>query len=605
MESQVGQVDGESWRMTLKEGEGLGSTVTQWDEEYELVILGAGAGGLTAALVASIEGLRTLLIEKSDQVGGTTAFSSGTVWIPDNAQQHQLGITSDAAAALQYLDALAGDRAGRELRQAFIAAGGEMLDYLARHTDVGFRVYAQQPDYRQDLPGATLGGRPLEPLPFDGRTLGKDFDRVRWPILELMLLGGMMVTRPEAARLQRIGRSWDAFWLGAKLVSRFAADRLRYKRGTRLVLGNALAARLFRNLLDRRVGVWFSTKTRRLLLEQGRVCGLVAERDGSEVRVRASRGIVLAGGGFPASPELRERYFPKPVAEYTSAFEGCVGDTLLMAQEIGASLGPLGEDNALWFPSSIATRKDGSTAVYPHIVLDRGKPGLVAVNAAGRRFVNEAISYHEFTRAMYRSHREVPSIPAWLICDRRFIWKYGLGIIRPLTPILRGYVKRGYLKVADSIEGLARIIGVDAGGLAETIRAHNEFARAGVDPQFRKGENAYDRACGDATHRPNPCLGPIQRAPFYAVAVVPTPLGTSLGLLTDAHAQVLDRSGRGIPGLYACGNDQHSVFGGGYPGAGAELGLAMVFGFLAARHAAGVDRPKPAEAGRVPGDRAR
>jgi 3-oxosteroid 1-dehydrogenase len=315
----------------------------------------------------------------------------------------------------------------------------------------------------------------------------------------------------------------------------------------------------------------------------------VAERNGSEVRVRASRGVVLAGGGFPASPELRERYFPKPVAKYTSAFEGCVGDTLLMAQEIGASLGPLGEDNSLWFPSSIATRKDGSTAVYPHIILDRGKPGLVAVNAAGRRFVNEAVSYHEFTRAMYRSHREVASIPTWLVCDRRFIWKYGLGMIRPLTPVLRGYVKRGYLKLAGSIEELARAIGVDEGGLIETIRVNNEYARTGVDLQFRKGENAYDRASGDATHRPNPCLGPIERAPFSAVAVLPTPLGTSLGLLTDAHAQVLDRSGRPIAGLYACGNDQHSAVGGEYPGAGAELGLAMTFGYVAARHAAAAD----------------
>jgi 3-oxosteroid 1-dehydrogenase len=587
--------------MAMREEAGLGSIPTQWDEKYDLVVLGAGAGGMTAALVASIEGLRTLLIEKSDQVGGTTAYSSGTVWIPDNSQQRQLGATNDAAVALEYLDELVGDRAKRELREAFIAAGREMVDYLGRHTDVGFRVYRQQPDYRQDLPGATLGGRPLEPLPFDGRTLGKDFDRIRWPIPELMLFGGMMVTRPEAARLLRIGRSLDAFWLGVNLVSRFAFDRLRYKRGTRLVLGNALAARLFKNLLDRRVGVWFSASTKRLILDQGRVSGLVAEREGAEVRVRASRGIVLAGGGFPASRKLRERYFPKPVAEYTSAFEGCVGDTLLLAQDIGASLGPLGEDNSLWFPSSIATRKDGSTAVYPHIVLDRGKPGLVAVNAAGKRFVNEAVSYHEFTRAMYRSHREVASIPTWLVCDRLFIWKYGLGMIRPLTPFLGGYVKRGYLKAADSIEGLARTIGVDARGLVGTIKAQNEFARTGVDLQFRKGENAYDRACGDPTHSPNPCIGPIQRAPFYAVAVLPTPLGTSLGLLTDVHAQVLDRSGRPIPGLYACGNDMHSAVGGEYPGAGAELGLAMSFGYVAARRAAGTDPPAESDRAGVQG----
>jgi 3-oxosteroid 1-dehydrogenase len=576
--------------MTTGEGAAGRSTPTQWDEEFEFVVLGGGAGGMTAALVAAIEGMRTLLIEKSDQVGGTTAYSSGTVWIPNNAQQRQLGVTNDAGEAREYLDALVGDRADRGLREAFIAAGPEMLDYLASHTDVGFRVYRQQPDYRQDLPGAALGGRPLEPLPFDGRTLRKDFERIRWPIPELMLFGGMMVTRGEAARLLRIGRSLDACWLGAMLVSRFVRDRLRYKRGTRLVLGNALAARLFRNLLDRRVAVWFSAKTIRLIVEQGRVSGLVVERDGLEVRVRGSRGIVLAGGGFPASPELRERYFPKPVAEHTCAFAGCVGDTLQLAQEIGASLGPPGEDNSLWFPSSIATRKDGSTAVYPHIVLDRGKPGLVAVNTAGRRFVNEAVSYHEFTRAMYRSHRNVPSIPTWLVCDRRFVWRYGLGIIRPLTPVLTGYVKRGYLKLADSVEELARTIGVDAAGLVETIRAHNEFARTGVDAQFGKGENAYDRACGDATHVPNPCIGQIARPPFCAVAVLPTPLGTSLGLLTDAHAQVLDRSGRPIPGLYACGNDMHSAVGGEYPGAGAELGLAMTFGYLAARRAAGVEK---------------
>jgi succinate dehydrogenase/fumarate reductase flavoprotein subunit len=278
------------------------------------------------------------------------------------------------------------------------------------------------------------------------------------------------------------------------------------------------------------------------------------------------------------------------VAQYTAAFEGCVGETLRLAQEIGASLGPPGQDNALWFPSSVAIRKDGSTAVYPHIVLDRAKPGLVAVNSAGRRFVDEAMSYHEFTRAMYRSHRRVPSIPAMLVCDRRFLWKYGLGMIRPHTLTLKRFVDSGYLHVADSVEGLARKIGVDPAGLVETVRAHNVFARTGLDADFGKGSNAYDRANGDPGHSPNPCLGPLTKPPYCAVAVVPTPLGTSLGLRTNAHAQVLDGSGRPITGLYACGNDMHSVMGGEYPGAGSQLGLAMTFGYLAAMHAAGAER---------------
>jgi succinate dehydrogenase/fumarate reductase flavoprotein subunit len=557
------------------------------DQEYDLVVLGAGAAGMTAALVAAIEGLRPLLIERTGQVGGTTARSSGSVWIADNPQQRRLGITGDAEAARQYLDALVDGRADPALREAFVAAGPEMLAYLEKHTDIHFQIYRHHPDYRQELPGAAAGGRPLEPLPFDGRTLGPQFDRVAWPLPELMIFGRMMVTRAEVARLLRVTRPLDSWPLAARLFARYLSDRARrYRRGTRLVLGNALAARLFKNLLDRRVPVWFDGKTTALRSEGGRACGLVVERDGATVRVRARHGIVLAGGGFPASPDLRQRYLPQPVAQHTTAYHGCVGETLLLAQRLGAALGPTGEDNALWFPSSIARRTDGSTAVYPHIVLDRSKPGLVAVNSAGRRFVDEAVSYHEFTRAMYRSHRTVPSIPTMLVCDRRFVWKYGLGMIRPLTPALRGYVASGYLHLADSVEGLARTIGVDPAGLAETIRAHNEFARTGVDLDFGKGGNAYDRGNGDPDHSPNPCLGPIDRPPYCAVAVVPTPLGTSLGLLTDAHARVLDHAGRPIAGLYAAGNDMHSVMGGEYPGAGSQLGLAMTFGYLAAMHAA-------------------
>jgi len=561
-------------------------TAESWDEDYDLVVLGAGAGGMTAALVAAIEGLRVLLIEKSDQIGGTTARSSGTVWIPNNPEQRRLDITGDVAEARAYLDALVGERADRSLREAFITAGPKMLEYLERHAGMRFQIYRRHPDYRQELPGAADGGRPLEPLPFDGRTLGRQFRRVRAPLRELMLFGGMMVTRAEAARLLHFATSWNSFLLAAGLTLRFLADRLQYRRGTRLVLGNALAARLFKSLLDRRVTIWYEASTTALLTDNGRVCGLKVERNGATVSVRAQRGVVLAGGGFPANRAMRERYLPQPVAEHTAAYEGCTGGTLQLALDAGAALGTPGEDNALWFPSSIGRRSDGSTIVYPHIVLDRSKPGLIAVNRAGRRFVDEAVSYHQFVRGMYRAHRESPCIPAMLVCDRRFIWRYGLGMIRPRTPSLRSFVDSGYLVTAPSIEALASKIGVDAAGLAQTVEKNNEYARSGVDPEFGKGTNAYDLNNGDPENEPNPCIGAIREAPFCAVAVHPTPLGTSLGVSTNAHAEACDASGRAIAGLYACGNDMHSVMGGEYPGAGAQLGPAMTFGYVAALRAA-------------------
>ncbi|HSD41264.1 MAG TPA: FAD-dependent oxidoreductase [Burkholderiales bacterium] len=554
----------------------------RFDAEFDLVVLGSGASGMTAALVAAIEGASVLVLESTRYVGGTSARSSGTVWIPP----------ADDTAAATYLDALVGDKADRSLREAFLAAGPGMIGFLEKQAGFVFRPYPVHPDYRQELPGAAGGQRPLEPPEFDGRLLGDEFARVAWPLRELMLFGGMMVTRGEAARLLRAGRSLDGTLLGARLVLRFLADRLRYPRGTRLVLGNALVARLYRNLLDRRVPVWCETRTERLIGADGAVRGVVVRRDGQALQVRARRGVVLAGGGFPASATLREKHFRRPIARHTAAYEGCVGDTLQLGLDAGATLGPSGEDNAFWFPGSVATRRDGTTAVYPHIVLDRAKPGLIAVGRSGRRFTDEAVSYHEFTRAMYRTG----NVPAWLVCDRRFVWKYGLGMIRPLTPRLAPYVASRYLEAADSVEALASAIGVAPETLTETVRRHNEFARTGVDADFGKGGNAYDRGNGDPVHGPNPCLGPIDRAPFYAVRVEPTPLGTSLGLRTDANAQVCDAAGRPIPGLYAVGNDMHSPLGGEYPGAGTQLGTGMTFGYLAALHAvrSRAVRPSPA-----------
>ena len=572
--------------MSAVQADTANSSPLSWDEEYDLIVVGSGVGGLTAALVAAAEGLRPLVLEKSAWVGGTSARSSGTVWIPNNDSLRRHGLLNDEELATQYLDALVGTKAERGLWQAYLRAGPEMLLYLATHADVTFRPYAAAPDYRQDLPGAAQGFRPLEPEAFDGRTLGHHFAEVGWPLRELMLFGGMMVTRGEIARLLKLPFSRDAWGLGASLVTRYARDRMLHARGTRLVLGNALVARLYRRLLDRGVPIRLSVSASKLIRQDGRVYGVLVDASGKSMRIAARQGVILAGGGFPANAAWRAEHLPSPVAECTPAFEGCTGDTIAMAQQVGASLGTPGEDNALWFPSSVAARKDGSLAVYPHIVLDRAKPGLIAVNASGRRFANEAVSYHEFTRAMYRAHRRVACIPAALVCDRRFVWKYGLGLIRPRTPFLGSYVRRGYLTMADSIVELAKKLGVDPDGLEAAVQANNVAAAAGIDAEFHRGETSYDRANGDATHQPNPCLGPIAEPPFCAVKVLPTPLGTSLGLRTNASSQALDGEGSPIPGLYACGNDAHSVFGGEYPGAGAQLGLAMTFGYLAALHAA-------------------
>ena len=554
--------------------------------EADLVVLGSGAGGLTAALTGALKGLRTVVLEHSHEVGGTSARSSGTVWVPGNHHIAAHRIDADREAAARYLASLVGERGDPAMWLMFLECAPAMLRDLEARAGLRFRPYMTAPDYRQDHPGAAMGGRPLEPLPFDGRTLGADFARLAAPLPELMLLGGMMVTRGEAAQLLRADRSLAAMMLGARLVARYLRDRLRHRRGTRLVLGNALVARLFKTLLGRGAAVLTDVQAGRLIKTGERVSGVEAMIGGRLVVVKARRGVVLAGGGFPANASWRAKYLPQPVAQFTPAAPGCDGGTIALGLAAGAALGPRGLDNALWFPSSIARRADGSTAVYPHIVLDRAKPGLIAVNGAGQRFVNEAVSYHEFVRAMYQTHGEAPAIPAWLVCDRDFIRRYGLGLIRPRTPSLRRFVASGYLREASTIAALAAVTGLPAEALQTTVERFNGFARTGIDADFGKGTSAYDRNNGDPEMRPNPCICPIARAPFYAVALQPTPLGTSLGLTADRHARACDAGGQPVPGLYVCGNDMQSVFGGEYPGAGAQLGQAMTFGWIAARHAA-------------------
>jgi 3-oxosteroid 1-dehydrogenase len=330
--------------------------------------------------------------------------------------------------------------------------------------------------------------------------------------------------------------------------------------------------------------VWFTATATELVREDGRVVGAVVAHQGRELRVRARRGVVLAGGGFAASPEWRTRHLPSPTPQHTRAAEGATGSTLALAQAVGAVLGESRDDNAFWFPSSIGRRRDGTTAVFPHI-WDRAKPGIVAVDAGGRRFVDESVSYHRFVRAMYAAQ----AVPAWLVIDAAGLRRYGLGMVRPHTPawLLRKY--RGYLHSGATIAELAASIGVDPEGLAATVAAANQAAASGVDEEFGKGRSVFGHQYGDPGHRPNVNLGPIATAPFFAIAVVPTPLGTALGLHTDVSARVLDAAGAPIPGLYACGNDAQSVMGSEYPGAGCQVGAGLTFGYVAARHAAEID----------------
>jgi succinate dehydrogenase/fumarate reductase flavoprotein subunit len=557
------------------------------EREVDLLVAGAGPAGMTAALVAAIEGLEVLMVEKSGQVGGTRDTSPGTLWIPGNHQSEAAGFSDDPAQAAIYLDALIGQSANHDLITAYLQTGPTAIDYLEANTDVQFLPCGTHPDYRSNMRGAAVSGRAIVAQPFDGRLLGADFRRLRAPIPEYMLVGGMMVGKEDIPRLIGRFRSLPNFIHSVKLLVRYFADRLRFPRGTRVTMGNALVGRLYYSLKRRNVPVWFDTTVSELIGDRGGVAGAFLDTGGKQTIVKTRKGVVLATGGYARNKKFRAAFMPEPTPQHSFSVSGNSGDGVSLGDRIGAAIKPERGTSGLWAPASVVRRRDGSEGLYPHFSLDRAKPGLIAVNSAGRRFVNEACSYHDFVLAMYESHRTVPTIPAWLICDAPFITKYGLGAVYPGASNLSRLMRGGYLVRADSLDGLATAIGVDAGELKKTVARHNNFAETGVDIDFGKGETELNRFNGDAGNRPNPCIGRMATPPFYAVAVWPADIAVSTGLATDTDARVLAADGSPIPGLYACGNDMASVMGGSYPGPGTTLGPAIVFAWRAALHARG------------------
>ncbi|HEX9181834.1 MAG TPA: FAD-dependent oxidoreductase [Burkholderiales bacterium] len=546
----------------------------------DVLVAGSGAGGMAAAVTARKAGLDVLVAEKEAFFGGTTALSGGWLWIPNHPMQKEIGVADSIEDASTYLLHEAGEKFDPERVNAFLTAGPRMVEFFTRETSVKFDASATFSDYHPDAPGGRPGGRSIVARAFDGRELGKALGKLRPPLPELTVFGIMIGSGAELVHFMRWSKSLASAAFVARRLAGHAAATLFHGRGVRLTNGNALAGRLLKSALDAGVQLRASTEVKELVRDKGRVTGAVLRTGGEELRVTARKGVVLACGGFPQDAERRRRLF-RHQAHYSPAPPGNTGDGLRLAQSAGGRLDESLPNAAAWVPVSRVPRPDGSFGLFPHFI-DRAKPGVIAVTRKGARFVNEGNSYHDFVQALLKTGET----HAWLITDHRAIRAYGLGFVKPRPLPLAPHLKSGYLIAGGTIGELADMAGIDR-SLIESVRRFNESARAGSDPDFRKGENAYNRFYGDPDIKPNPCVAPLAQPPYYAVRVEIGDLGTYAGIATNGNAQVLDESKRPIPGLYAAGNDALSIMGGNYPGPGITLGPAMTFGWIAGRHLAG------------------
>jgi succinate dehydrogenase/fumarate reductase flavoprotein subunit len=560
------------------------------------LVIGSGAGGLSAAVTAAHLGLKVLVVEKEAQYGGTTAWSGGWMWLPRNPLAVEAGIQEDIAQPLSYLRQELGEKFDEARARTFLEAAPKMVEFFRSQTALQFIAGNAIPDFHGRTPDASLGGRSLCAVPFDGRRLGHNIAQLKPPLPETTLWGMGIASGAELKHCLNATRSPASLWYVTKRVLAHWRDLLIHRRGMRLVNGNALVAGLAASAFEAGVEIRTNSAAKRLLIDEAdgnRVVGAVISSPQGDVHISARCGVVLACGGFPHDVARKKQLLPHaPTGQehWSAASRGNTGDGLRLGETAGGVVADDLKQAAALAPVSLVPQSDGSFAHFPHLI-ERGKPGLIAVTAAGKRFVNEADSYYDFMSNLIAATPQDQPVQAWLVCDHAFIRRYGLGAVKPAPMPLGSMLNNGYLKRGRTLGELAQTCGIDAQNLQNTVQTYNQMAVQGQDKDFAKGETPYNRMQGDADlGHVNPCMAPIQSGPYYAVRVVPGSLGTFAGLKVNAHAQVLDADMQPISGLYAGGNDMASIMGGYYPSGGITLGPAMTFGFLAAQHAADAEK---------------
>jgi 3-oxosteroid 1-dehydrogenase len=551
--------------------------VSGWDHEADVVVLGSGAAGLGAALTATELGMSAVVLEAQKLVGGSSALAGGGMWIPANHFMAQDGDADSAETALQYMEQLVGDEppaSSRARKEAFVRNAPKVLEFLEA-CGMQFRRTTGYPDYFPDVPGGSTAGRGVESVIFDTNKLGEWADALpprRFPrslpmgTLDVALI---VLAKRRPRGFARLARIYVHHWVS------------KVRRQSLVGGGGALVAQLLHQCLRRDVPIWRETRAVELVIEGGRVAGVVVERDGAKQRIRAARAVHLGAGGFARNAALREQHQRHPItAQWTSAHAGDLGDGLRLGLSAGAATALL--DEAWWGPSSFLPPE--GPAIFH--VSERSKPGSLIVDQSAVRYFNESMDYVLAGQTMYERSAQVPAIPSYLIFDQRYRNRYPFGANLPgRTP--QELLDSGYFIRADTIAALAGRCGLPADQLAQTVARFNGFAKTGRDEDFHRGENAYDTYYGDPRVKPNACLAPIAKGPFYAVALYPGDLGTKGGLVTDEQGRVLREDGTAIEGLYSSGNTSASVMGRRYPGPGVTLAPALTFSWLAMRHAAG------------------